>query len=164
MHVVFFRILKLFFITGFLLQYVGNWYRTSGPLVNFTIFNTSNKNKAGDINSPWNLLVSTVSSLSFQFLFLPCPSFSSLLLSLLSLFTLSLGDITKWPTRVDLSLYPNTNDSGCWYKFICLMTNSADPDQLASLKANLSGSTLFAKTGYIQVQQDKLMPRTSFGP
>ena len=57
MHVVFFRILKLFFITGFLLQYLGNWYRTNGPLVNFTIFNTSNKNKAGDINSPWNLLV-----------------------------------------------------------------------------------------------------------
>ena len=31
------------------------------------------------------------------------------------------------------------------------MTNSADPDQLA----NWSGSTLFAKAGYIQVQQDK---------
>ena len=57
MHVFFFRILKLFFITGFLLQYLGIWYRTSGPLVNFTIFNTLNKNKAGDINSPWNLLV-----------------------------------------------------------------------------------------------------------
>ena len=56
--VFFFRILKLFFITGFLLQYLGKWYRTNGPLVkNFTIFNTSNKNKAGDINSPWNLLV-----------------------------------------------------------------------------------------------------------
>ena len=27
------------------------------------------------------------------------------------------------------------------------MTNSADPDQLASSEANLSGSTLFAKTG-----------------
>ena len=35
---VFFRILKLFFITDFLLQYLGNWYRTNGPLVNFTIF------------------------------------------------------------------------------------------------------------------------------
>ena len=53
----FFRILKLFFITGFLLQYLGKWYRTNGLLVNSTIFNTSNKNKAGDINSPWNLLV-----------------------------------------------------------------------------------------------------------
>ena len=74
MHVVFFRILKLFFITGFLLQYLGNWYRINGPLVNFTIFNTSNKNKAGDINSPWNLLFSSVSSLLFLFLFLPCPS------------------------------------------------------------------------------------------
>ena len=29
------------------------------------------------------------------------------------------------------------------------MTNSADPDQLASSKANRSGSTLFAKTGHI---------------
>ena len=31
------------------------------------------------------------------------------------------------------------------------MTNSADPDQ----EANWSESTLFAKTGYILVQQDK---------
>ena len=28
------------------------------------------------------------------------------------------------------------------------MTNSADPDQLASSEANWSGSTLFAKAGY----------------
>ena len=35
------------------------------------------------------------------------------------------------------------------------MSNSADPDQLASSEANWSGSTLFAKTGYIGVQQDK---------
>ena len=34
------------------------------------------------------------------------------------------------------------------------MANSADPDQLAS-EANWSGSTLFAKSGYIRVQQDK---------
>ena len=40
------------------------------------------------------------------------------------------------------------------------MTNSADPDQLASedqlasSEANWSGSTLFAKAAYIQVQQD----------
>ena len=34
------------------------------------------------------------------------------------------------------------------------MTNSADPAQLASEEANWSGSTLFAKTGYIQVQQN----------
>ena len=34
------------------------------------------------------------------------------------------------------------------------MTNSAEPDQLAS-EANWSGSTLFAKTGYIRVQQDQ---------
>ena len=35
------------------------------------------------------------------------------------------------------------------------MTKSADPDQLASEKANWSGSTLFVKVGYIWVQQDK---------
>ena len=35
------------------------------------------------------------------------------------------------------------------------MANSADPDQLASSEANWSGSTLFAKEGYIQVQYDK---------
>ena len=45
---------------------------------------------------------------SFLFLFLPCPSLSSPLLSLLSLFSLSLGDDTKWPSRVDVSLNPNT--------------------------------------------------------
>ena len=35
------------------------------------------------------------------------------------------------------------------------MTNSADPDQLASSEANWSGSALFTKIGYIQAQQDK---------
>ena len=35
------------------------------------------------------------------------------------------------------------------------MTNSADPDQSASLEANWSGATLFAKTVYIRIQQDK---------
>ena len=37
------------------------------------------------------------------------------------------------------------------------MTNSVDPDQLASSEAIWSGSTLFAKAGYmyIQAQQDK---------
>ena len=34
------------------------------------------------------------------------------------------------------------------------MTNSADPDQLASSEANWSGSTLFAKTGR-RAQQEK---------
>ena len=33
------------------------------------------------------------------------------------------------------------------------MTNSVDPDQLASQEANWSGSKLFAK--YIKVQQNK---------
>ena len=35
------------------------------------------------------------------------------------------------------------------------MSNRADPDQLASTEANWSGSTLFAKKGFIRVQQDK---------
>ena len=35
------------------------------------------------------------------------------------------------------------------------MANSADPDHLDSSEANWSGSTLFAKAGYIRVQQDK---------
>ena len=35
------------------------------------------------------------------------------------------------------------------------MTNSADPDQLASEESNWSGSTLFPKAGHIQVQQDQ---------
>ena len=35
------------------------------------------------------------------------------------------------------------------------MANSADPDQLASEEANWTGSTLFAKAGYIRIQQDK---------
>ena len=52
--------------------------------------------------------VSSVSSLSFIFLFLPYPPLSSPLLSLLSLFSLSLGDDTKWPTRADVSLNTNT--------------------------------------------------------
>ena len=34
------------------------------------------------------------------------------------------------------------------------MANSTDPDQLASSEANWSGSTLFAKAGYTQIQQD----------
>ena len=35
------------------------------------------------------------------------------------------------------------------------MVNNADPDQLASEEANWSGTTLFAKAGYIRVQQDQ---------
>ena len=58
--------------------------------------------------------ISSVSHLSFLFLFLPCPSLSSPLLSLLSLFSLSLGDDTKWPTRVDVSLNPNTINQLSW--------------------------------------------------
>ena len=42
-------------------------------------------------------------------------------------------------------------DQDCWHKFINWIANSEDPDQLAS-EANWSGSTLFAKAGYILVQ------------
>ena len=35
------------------------------------------------------------------------------------------------------------------------MTNSADPDQLASSEANWSGSTLFANAGHFRVQQNQ---------
>ena len=38
-------------------------------------------------------------------------------------------------------------------KFTYWMANSADPNQLAVSEANWSGSTLFAKAGYIWVQQ-----------
>ena len=41
------------------------------------------------------------------FMFLPCPSLSSSLLSLLSLFSIPLGNNTKYSTRVDM-LNPNT--------------------------------------------------------
>ena len=54
-----------------------------------------------------NVFITSVASLSFLFFFLPCPSLSSILLSLLSLISLSLGDDRKWPTR-DVSLNPNT--------------------------------------------------------
>ena len=35
-----------------------------------------------------------------------------------------------------------------------VMTNSADPDQLASSEANWSGSTLFEKAGHIRVLKE----------
>ena len=35
------------------------------------------------------------------------------------------------------------------------MTNSEDPDQLASKEAKWSGSTLLENAGYIRAQQDK---------
>ena len=46
-------------------------------------------------------------------------------------------------------------DLGCLYKFTYFVTNSANPDQLASEEANWSRSTLFAKAGPIRVQKDQ---------
>ena len=43
-------------------------------------------------------------------------------------------------------------DPNYCYKFTYLMANSVNP---ISSEANWSGSTLFAKAGYIRVQQDK---------
>ena len=68
------------------------------------------------------------SSLSFLFVFLPCSSLSSLLLSLLSLFSLPMGDDTKWPTRVAVSLNTNTTQS---IKILC-ETAQDDPQGLTS--------------------------------
>ena len=39
------------------------------------------------------------------------------------------------------------------------MTNSADPDQLASSEANWSGSTLFAKTGHVVLSKRRVIGR-----
>ena len=52
----------------------------------------------------------------------------------------------------------------CWYKFTYLITNSADPDQLASSETTWSGSTLIAKVGYIPFQQDKGQTRIQTKP
>ena len=45
-------------------------------------------------------------------------------------------------------------DPSCLYKFTYLVTKSVDQYQLASSEVNWSGSTLFANTGHIWVQQD----------
>ena len=72
-----------------------------------------------------NVFISSVSFLSFLFLFRPCLSLSSPLLSLLSLFSLSLGDYTKWPTRVDM-LNPNTINQWfhMWHSFFIICSSS----------------------------------------
>ena len=49
-------------------------------------------------------------------------------------------------------------DPGFWYKFTYLMTNSADPDQLASEEANWSGSSLFAQTGHAVFSKRRVKP------
>ena len=41
------------------------------------------------------------------------------------------------------------------------MTNSADPDQLASSEANRSGPTLFAKTGHVVFSKRRVKILTS---
>ena len=69
---------------------------------------------------------------------------------------LTLVMLNKLRSHIHFNFQPiRLLDQGCWYRFTYWMTNSADPDQLASSEANWSGSILFAKTGYIRVQQDK---------
>ena len=92
-----------------------------------------------------NVFISSVSSLSFLILFLPCPSLSSPLLSLLSLFSFSLGDDTKWSTRVDNMLlnlnkikilkFEKVYFTTCWciWSSAGWVANSVDPGQMLIL-------------------------------
>ena len=90
-----------------------NWYRlTAGQGLLILV---AGKGRGG------NVFISSVSSLSFLLFSLPCPSLSSFLLSHLFLFSLSLGDDTKWHTRVDVSLNPNTTNQ-CLTILCCLKT------------------------------------------
>ena len=43
------------------------------------------------------------------------------------------------------------------------MTISADPDQLASLEANWSGSALFAKTGNVVFSKGRVNKKSNYG-
>ena len=106
-----------------------------------------------------NVFISSISSLSFLFLYLPSPSLSSFLLSLLSLFSLSLGDDTKWPTRVDMSLNPNTinyiitavpKDGSVWPN---RKTGGGDSEKTESLWPNLYwlDVKIFDKSDFIRV-------------
>ena len=75
-------------------------------------------------------------SLHFHsFSFLPWPSFSSLPLSLLSLFSLSQGDDTKWPTRVYVSWNPNTIN---YNLSICMWFGYLTPDHFFHFLAEVS--------------------------
>ena len=59
---VFFRILKLSFITGFLLQYLGKWYRTNGPLDNLPIFMPRHQESGGVLcYTLWNFECPSIS-------------------------------------------------------------------------------------------------------
>ena len=94
------RVLSIKFIQFISAQYI--------LLISCHLWHFKRYKKAEHINSSFFVnckFISSVSSLSFLFFFLSCLSFSS---PLLSLFSLSLRDDTKWPTRVDVSLNSNT--------------------------------------------------------
>ena len=73
---------------------------------------------------------------------------SRCLLKVCQVFNHSLADKIKMPYPLIIS---SQSDYliGVFDRNSRLMTNSADPDQLASSEANWSGSTLFAKTGLV---------------
>ena len=77
---------------------IRNWLTVGQGLLSFV----AGKDRGG------NVFISSVSSLSFLFLILPCPALSY---PLLCLFSLSLGDDTKWPTGVDMPLNQLINQS-----------------------------------------------------
>ena len=66
--------------------------------------------------------------------FFPVPLFH-LLYSLLSLFSLSLGDDTKWPSRVDVSLNPNTItiNQSIRQKCLCFVSGLVKTDKMSVL-------------------------------
>ena len=105
--------------------------------------------------SRWNVFISSVSSLSFLFLFLPCTSLPSPLLSILSLFSLFLGDDTKWPTRVDVSLNPNSINQSISVKLnrnVTLVTLYQDCSSCHDSSKNMAtrGPGLFSLYIYIE--------------
>ena len=74
------------------------------------------------------VVISSVHSLSFISLFLPYPSISSSLLSLLSLFSLSLEDDTKRPAWADVLLNSNTINVYVVHMYIDMFISlQADP-------------------------------------
>ena len=90
----------------------------------------------------------------------PCPSLLFPLHFLLSLFFLSLGEDTKWHTRVDTSLNPNTNKNLDQPAYLCspnqgctvhqntmriLLSSCVDLDQTAQIHMTIADSKCYCK-------------------
>ena len=77
--------------------------------------------------------------------------------------------ITKpLPCWINYDVMPTSNfqpirlhDPGCWYEFTYLMTNSVDPDQLASTEAYWSGSIVSKCRAYLGPVVQSLVSLTS---